>query len=679
MLKQVLKELWKEVAKRRPAFDRHLEVGRALREAGKPAEAADHFRKCLELDPGNPFLWLELGTTCEGLPGHRDEAIASLSKCVALKPDLAEGHYRLGYVLRRLGRSEEAERCFRKALALEPGHAEANNDLGNILQAAGRLEEATIHYRRAIEDSPDYPETYTNLGCALLRQGDVRSALPWLRRAVELQPDHAAACLNLGVACQLAGKLDEARESYRSALALRPDDTAIRGSLLLLMQQMCDWSRFEGLCQAQREAVSATEEEISPFSLLSISSSPADQLQCARNFAARYGRAVAGSRERLAFRFERAPAARLRVGYLSADFHEHATAYLTAELFELHNRSRFEIIAYSYGPDDGSPMRSRLMRAFDEFVEIRNLSHEDAAMRIYQDRVNILVDLKGYTQHARTEIVALRPAPIQVSYLGYPGTMGADFIDYLITDRFITPPEQVPFYSEKLVWMPGTYQVNDRRRAVGIAPSRAELGLPQGAFVFCCFNHTYKIVPRVFAVWMRLLEAVPGSVLWLLESNSWAVDNLRREAQRRGVDPQRIVFAPHMLSVADHLARLQAADLFLDTLPCNAHTTASDALWVGLPLLTCAGETFASRVAGSLLTTAGLPELVTDSLEQYEAVALRLARDPQELSASRRRLERNRVSDPLFDTPAFVRRLEAAYRQMWEHWAAGRHPQAIEP
>jgi predicted O-linked N-acetylglucosamine transferase (SPINDLY family) len=318
-------------------------------------------------------------------------------------------------------------------------------------------------------------------------------------------------------------------------------------------------------------------------------------------------------------------------------------------------------------------MRRRLSRAFDRFVDLAGLSHAGAAQAIHADAVDILVDLKGYTQHARTEIMALRPAPVQASYLGYPGTMGAGFIDYLIADRVVIAPGSEEAYSERIVFLPGSYQVNDRKRPLAQTPSRAACGLPEEAVVFCCFNQSYKILPETFATWMRLLRAVPRSVLWLLEANPWAVRNLRREARARGVDPARLIFAPR-LPLDRHLARLPLADLVLDTRPYNAHTTASDALWTGVPVVTCPGDTFASRVAASLLVAAGLPELVAATLEDYEALAVRLARAPEERAALRRHLTESRCSMPLFDTPAFTRHLERAYEEMWRKHLAGTKP-----
>jgi predicted O-linked N-acetylglucosamine transferase (SPINDLY family) len=335
------------------------------------------------------------------------------------------------------------------------------------------------------------------------------------------------------------------------------------------------------------------------------------------------------------------------------------------------------VFGYCYSIDDGSDMRKRLVAAFDRFVDVRTLSHADTAKRIREDGIDILVDLKGYTKDGRTEILVHRPAPVQVNFLGYPGTLGADFIDYIIADAFVAPTHTQAHFAEKIVHLPDSYQPNDSRRQIGRhATSRSECGLPESGFVFCSFNGAYKITPQVFAIWMRLLEAAPGSVLWLLDGGPPATANLRREAVGCGVDPRRLVFAPK-LRMEEHLARLHLADLFLDTLPVNAHTTASDALWAGLPVLTCVGQAFIGRVAGSLLHAIGLPELITSTFEEYEVRALRLATDPAMLRGLRDRLERNRLSTPLFDAQRYARNIETAYTHMVRLYAAGRKPEAF--
>src|SRR5262249_19594976 len=360
-------------------------------------------------------------------------------------------------------------------------------------------------------------------------------------------------------------------------------------------------------------------------------------------------------------------------------FYQHATAYLMAELFEKHDPGRFEIIGVSFGRDDRSEMRARLIAAFDQFLDVRAKSDAEVARLLSELKVDIAVDLKGYTRDGRPRILAHRPAPIQVNYLGLPGTMGADFIDYIITDEVVLPFDQHSFYSERIVHLPDCYQPNDRRRQIAErTPARAEVGLPERGFVFCSFNNNWKITPEVFDVWMRLLKAINGSVLWLLRDNATAEQNLRKEALARGVDPRRLVFAPRM-KLEDHLARHRLADLSLDTPPCNAHTTASDALWAGLPVLTCMGKAFAGRVTASLLNAIGLPELVTSNMADYEALALTLAGDPARLRNIKAKLARNRETDPLFDTDRFRRGIEAAYTKMWEIWQTGATPESFAP
>jgi protein O-GlcNAc transferase len=407
------------------------------------------------------------------------------------------------------------------------------------------------------------------------------------------------------------------------------------------------------------DAVRSGRAAVNPFIFLTLDTTARDQRRCAESWAAAHQ--LRGTRPRP----ERRTRERLTVGYLSSDFQEHATAQLMAELFEVHDRARFRVLAYSYGRDDGSAMRMRLKDAFEAFVDLEHASHDEAARRIREDEVDILVDLKGYTTGARPEIVARCPAPVQISYLGYPGTLGMPAIDYVLVDAFVVPGEQRQHFSENVVYLPGCYQVNGRGRPIANRPSREECGLAEGAFVYCCFNAAHKITAQVFDVWMRLLRDVPESVLWLLEPHATAAENLRREAEGRLASASsRLIFAP-TLPNAEHLARLGNADLCLDTLPYNAHTLAADALWAGCPVVTCPGETFASRVAGSLLHAVGMPEMVASSLEEYEAIARGLARDGSRHAAVRAKLEGNRLTTGLFDVVRFARNLEGVYEELW--------------
>jgi predicted O-linked N-acetylglucosamine transferase (SPINDLY family) len=433
----------------------------------------------------------------------------------------------------------------------------------------------------------------------------------------------------------------------------------------------CDWRDLAATAARLDDGVRAGKPVVEPFAYLPVSSSPADLAACAEIFV-RDHYPGAPSVQRPA----RGTRTRLRIGYLSGEFQEQATAHLTAGLYECHDRDRFEVIAFDNGPDDGSAMRQRLMAAFDGHIDITSLSDHAAATRIAAEGIDILVGLNGLFGRHRTSVFAMRPAPVQVSYLGFPGTMGADYMDYIVADRVVVPDGEQRFYREQVVWLPHSYQINDNRRAVSPAPSRVECGLPQNGFVFCNFNNAYKHNPQMFALWLRLLGAVEGSVLWLLESNAIAPENLRRAAAAAGIAPERLIFAPFQ-PAAQNLARLALADLALDALPVGAHTGASDLLWAGTPLLTCRGTAFSGRVAASLLAALDMPELVTESLAEYEALALKLAREPQTLKALRKKLQRNRATAPLFDTQATTRALEAAYTRMWALHEAGASPQSF--
>jgi predicted O-linked N-acetylglucosamine transferase (SPINDLY family) len=466
---------------------------------------------------------------------------------------------------------------------------------------------------------------------------------------------------------------DEALASFDKALAIHADSVdALSGSANSALA-ICDWARTGTITEQLRTEIIAGKPSVTPFTLLGYCDDSALQFRC----ATRHARETVPTLPKPLWNGRMWSHERVRIAYLSADFHAHATAYLMAELFERHDRSRFEVHGFSFGRDDSGDVRRRLVKAFDRFHEGRTKSDREVAQLLSDLEVDIAIDLKGYTQNSRPEIFSHRPAPIQVSYLGYPGTMGANFIDYIIADRVVAPFDQQPFYAEKIVHLPDCYQVNDRQRAIAQSmPSRREACLPEEGFVFCCFNNNYKITATMFDVWMRLLQNVPGSVLWLLGENVAAKENLCREAQARGVDPVRLVFAGR-LKLDEHLARNGRADLFLDTLPYNAHTTASDALWAGLPVLTCPGQAFAARVATSLLHAVGLPELVTYSIQEYEALALALARDATRLGAIRAKLARNRDTHPLFDTDRFRRHIEAAYARMWDMWQRGALPQSF--
>ena len=665
----------------RPDFaEAHNNLGNAWKEQGQFAAAIECYQRAVQLKPGFAEAHNNLGAAWQAR-GELDRAVECYQRAVQIHPNYAEAHNNLGNAWRERGELQPAIECYRRAAQLKPDNAEVLNNLGIAWHGLGRLDEAIRCCQQAMQLKPHFAEACANLGNMLKSQGRLEQATECYRQALEWKPERAESHYNLGGVCQIRGEVEQAIQCYRRAWQLHPQDTAALGALVHQLQHVCAWDELKPLVAQVMECLEGGLpgfDRIAPFCAVTLATptTAQQQLHCAQGWvqtelrAAQY-MATPQSPGKAQ------PKSPLTVGYLSSDFHAHATAWLIAELFEKHDRQRFTVCGYSYGPDDESPMRRRLMRAFDRFVDLRTTSFPEAAQRIAQDGVDILVDLKGYTTDSRAEILALRPAPIQVNYLGYPGTMGAAFMDYILVDHFIVPPDQQPCFSEQLVHLPGCYQVNDRQREIaGHTPTRAEVGLPQEGFVFCCFNNSYKITPEMFDVWMRLLQAVPGSVLWLLERNRTASLNLRREAEKRGVPGDRLVFGPK-LPLAEHLARHRLVDLFLDTYPVTAHTTTSDALWAGCVLLTMVGQTFVSRVAGSLLQAVGLPELITYTLAEYEEMALRLAREPDRLAELRARLQANRLTCSLFDSARFTRHVERAYERMWEIYVSGGKPQAF--
>lgn len=582
----------------------------------------------------------------------------------------AEAEYAAGRSLILAGDIRGGWAHLQRALALQPGFTMPRVFWGQLLLQRGQYAEALDSFRRAVAANRHCAEAHLCVGTVLTLLGDPAAGMSSFDEALALAPGQFRVHLLRGWALRQCDRLDEAAASLEAALRLEPNVPHALAEALFTAAWTCDWGSVGRMLERMRR-VPGGMESIEPTILLAVSDDPALQARAACGQAAR----IAGGNPPLPAP-RRYDHDRIRIAYVSRDFYAHATAFLMAELFELHDRRGFEVFAVSLGADDGSAVRRRIAGACDRFIETRQASDAAVAAWLREEEVDIAIDLKGYTGFARPGIFARRPAPIQVNYLGHPGTLGAPFIDYLIADEFVIPKGSDAFYTEKIAYLPDTYQVNDRKRAVAKMPSRAEVGLPAGGFVFCCFNNDWKITPPVFDVWMRLLQAVHGSVLWLLGDNRRAVENLRREAARRGVAPERLVFAERIVNDR-HLARHRLADLFLDTLPCNAHTTASDALWSGVPIVTCAGRSFAARVAGSLLHAAGLQELVTDSLAQYESVALALARDRRRLAALRQHLTRERERLPLFDTPRFCGHLEEAYRRMWRTHRDGKPPESF--
>jgi predicted O-linked N-acetylglucosamine transferase (SPINDLY family) len=615
----------------------------------------------------------------EGLALHRrgavDEAAARYADVLRVDPANADALYYLALISCQHGGFEEGAELARKSLASDPKQARSHVILGRALHALGRNDDALSSFDRAIALAPELAPAHANRADVLSKTGRNAEALDSYDRALAFAPASVADWMNRGVALVALNRHDEAVSSFDRGFALDPDFAQaddFRAPLLLSKLRICDWTDLAAQTEELLAMVRAEKPLGLPYAIVAIPSSPAEQLQCARRYLQDQpahpplwqGEVYAHDR--------------LRVAYLSADFNEHPTAYLTAGLFECHDKSRFEITALSFGQNDHSPPRRRLEAAFEHFVDVGDSSDQAIAALMRRSEIDIAVDLMGFTKDHRLGVLVRRAAPVQVNYLGYPGTTGAPYMDYILADTTVIPEDHDAFYAERVVRLPGTYQINDNRRAINQrTPTRAECGLPQSGFVFCCFNNPQKITPEIFDIWMRLLSATDNSVLWLFAGNAKAVANLRLEAQKSGVAPERLIFAPKA-SVADHLARHRLADLCLDTLPYNAHTTASDALWAGLPVLTCLGETFAGRVAASLLKAIGLDELITHTLADYEALALRLARDPAHLAALKDTLKRNRDTYPLFDTQSATRHIEAAYLTMAEIAKRHEKPRSFE-
>ncbi|HUI97529.1 MAG TPA: tetratricopeptide repeat protein [Xanthobacteraceae bacterium] len=651
----------------------HNSRAAALNGLKRFTEAVASCDRAIALDPTNAEALSNRGLALVELERF-DDALASCERAVALRPDLPEAFNNRGNALKELERFEEALASYSQAIALRPDYADGFNNCANALIGLKRFAEALDCCQRAIALRQDLAEAYYNRGIALHELKRHEEALASYDQALALRPDYPEALVNRGTALTDLKRCEAARDSYARALGLAPEHEYLAGMHLFAKMRICDWTDFDRDCAHLARAVAGGTATALPFHLLPWSADPAVQLACAGRFvASRHPPAPAPL-----WRGERYAHERIRVAYLSADLRDHPVSLLAAGLFEQHDRSRFEVTAISHGPDAPSPMRARLTAAFDRFIDAEALSDADVAQRLRELEIDIAVDLNGFTEGLRPDVLARRPVPVQVNYLGYAGTMGGRYWDYILADRFVVPDDCRRFYAEQVVALPHAFMVTDAGRKISDpAPTRAQAGLPESGFVFCCFNNSYKITPDVFDVWMRLLGKIEGSVLWLAAADASATDNLRREAQARGIAPDRLIFAPKVPLNEDHLARLGLADLFLDTRCYNAHATAADALWVGLPVLACAGASFASRVAGSLLAAVGLPELITYSLADYEALALRLAGDRMRLAALRQALARNRLTHPLFDTGRFVRDLEAAYTVMWERTQRGEPPAAF--
>lgn len=685
----------------------HYNRATILFEAGRTAEALAGFDRVVALRPDHAAAWHNRGTILLRMARQHD-AIASFSRALSSEPRHVEALFQRGTALHELGRNDEALADFSRALEIQPGHAGAHFGRGNVFTAMKRFEDAIASYDRAAAHAPGNVSLLNNRGHALGLAGRHNEALACLDRAIALDPSRPEMLNNRGNILAHLKRFAEAAESYERALRLRPDypealsgmgyaltelkrhDAAIAafekllsvrpdypyapGMLIYAKAAACDWNGLDGLTQTAIAAIRAGKRIATPIALFSVSDNQEDHARCSRIVMEDKHSGTATP----LWQGETYRHARIRVAYVSADFNAHAVAVLTAGVFEHHDRSRFETAAISHGHDDSSALRARLMRGFDRFFDVRDKSDFDIARLMRDMEIDIAVDLTGLTGSGRPGIFSHRPSGIQAQHLGFAGTMGAPYYDYVLADRMTIPEEARGFFQEKIVYLPDTYLPNDNRRVRPPGPARrADWGLPANSFVFCSFNNSYKFSRAMFEIWMRILAAVEDSVLWLPAANDAATRNLKLESKEHGVNPERIVFAAFAKAEGDHLARLGLADLFLDTLPYNAHTTAADALWAGIPILTAPGKAFPGRVAASLLKAFEMSELIAADLTAYESLAISLAKDRSRLAALREKIARHRDTSPLFDTGRFTRNLEAAYETMLHRQARGLKPESF--
>ena len=633
--------------------------------SGRLAEALQASRRLVEISPEDARSHYNLGNALRSLE-MLEEAATSYQRAVALNPEYAEAFNNLGIALQGLGRMSDAEASFAQSLSLNPHNIEAIYNLGGMKLELGHLADAETYYREAIALQPDLDCAHGNLGVTLKKVGRLQEASDSFKLAIALNPQYAEARFNLGLTLFDLGSLPEAAEMLDEAVKLKPNYTAAKAFSNHVRQHMCDFTVYDQLHEDALQLGISTEA-ISPFLGLSWSDNAEQQLMRAKKYSNEtFGRVSYTP-------IEHRPTAgeRLRIGYFSADFHDFPGMYLMAGMLEHHDREQFEVFAFSYGPEKDDPMRHRIVSAVDHFIDIRNMPTNSVIELCRTLEIDIALHRNGHTKEARTELFQQKVAPVQISYLGYPGTLGAEFIDYVVADSMVIPSSHRHYYSENVIYMPNSYQPNDDARQISaVECTRAENGLPNNAFVLCCFNQSYKISPREFTVWMRVMKAVDDSVLWLLSSNVWAERNLREQAAQSGIDPQRLIFAKRVPQ-AEHLARHRLADLFVDTFNYNAHTTASDALWAGLPLVTKAGEQFAARVASSLLYAVGMEDLVALDEEGYEKLILDLVTDRNQLQQLRSRLQKNILSYPLFDTERYTRQFETGLKLANQRYQEG--------
>jgi predicted O-linked N-acetylglucosamine transferase (SPINDLY family) len=645
--------------------------GYALQELKRYEKALAYHDHALALKPDYIDAHYNRGLALQALKRY-EEALLSFDNTIALYPNDADAYYNRSISLKELKRYDEALISIDQAIDLQPNYADAYCNRGTILKSLNQYDEALICLDKALSLKSDYIEALFNRGTVLYLLKRYEDALININQAITLNPNYAEAYFIKGIVLQELKHFSEALRSYDLAIILNPDMDLLQGQRLFTKMQVCDWNKNSMLLTQLTKKIANHQHASEPFAMIALTENPAIH----RKTAEIHVKAEYPSNCFLPNITPYPKHPRIRIGYFSADFRNHPVAYLTAELFELHDRNKYEIYAFSFGLDTKDVMRKRLETSFDHFFDVQHLSDKDIALLAREHKIDIAVDLGGYTQYCRTNIFKIRAAPVQLSYIGFLGTMGAEFIDYLIADSTIIPDDYQKYYSEKIIYLP-SYQVNDSNPHISEEIyTRQDFGLPETAFIFCCFNNNYKMTPNTFDSWSRILKQVNNSVLFLYADNVLAETNLKKEISLRGLSPNRLVFGKHLLR-PEYLARYRVANLFLDTLPYNAGTTGSDALRMGLPVLTCMGTSFASRVAASLLKAVGLPELITSTQARYEELAIDLANHPDKLNTLKIKLQHNLPTSPLYDSRLFTKHIESAYLTIYERQQNGLPPDHI--
>ena len=651
--------------------DAHYNLGLTLQELNQLDDAVKSYLKALTIKSDYAEAYNNLGVTLKDLD-QLEEAVKCYEKALIIKPDYPEAHNNLGNALKNLGRLSKAVECFERMLTIDPDNAEGHNNLGNTLYVLGQPNAAGKSYMKALAIEPDYAEAHNNLGITLNELGRFEDAEASYNRALAIAPHFPEAHSNLGDLLTDLKRLDEALVSYETAFNLKPDIIFLLGKLLHTKMHLCLWDDLSSMLDELQDKIHNNEKVIPPFPMLGLIDDPELQRKVTEIFVNKHHPKNHDLPKIGLYPKHK----KIRIGYFSADFKEHPVAALTAELYEIHDRNHFEIHAFSYGPETNDKMHLRIKAGVDHFHDVRTMSYEDVAMLARSLEIDIAVDLGGSTTNSRTGIFARSAAPIQASYIGYIGTLGANYYDYLVADQTMIPEENQQHYAEKIVYLP-SFQVNDSTQSPpSTTLTRQDVGLPETGFVFCCFNNNFKITPTTFDSWGRILEKVKDSVLLIYVDNESAQINLTKEITLRGIDPSRLIFGKR-LSKSEYLARYRVADLFLDTHPYNAGTTASDALRMGLPVLTYLGSSAVSRHAASILNALNLPELITTTAEEYESLAIELATDPEKLKIIKDKLVGNLSTAPLYDTSLFARNLESAYSMMYDRYQRGLDPDHI--